>query len=291
MFKRIFGHIGNEDITASLISSIVKKQITNVKLDNNTILEKDLFDDKVGILDIRAKIDNNINCNIEMQLVDKKNIEKRILFYWSKMYSSSIKAGKDYDDLEKTIVILISDYELDSLKKIPKYQTKWQIREEEYHQIILTDVMELYIIETSKFMKYSEKSENNDKEKNLWLKFIENPEVVKMSENAEIQKAQKELEKISNDERERYLAELREKYIMDQKATEDAGYDKGKKVGLAEGIRAGLAEGKKVGIAEGKTAGRKEEKIEIAKKLLEEGINIEIISNATGLTKEEIKKL
>mgnify|MGYP004483112829 CR=1 FL=1 len=291
MFKRIFGHIGNEDITASLISSIVKKQITNVKLDNNTILEKDLFDDKVGILDIRAKIDNNINCNIEMQLVDKKNIEKRILFYWSKMYSSSIKAGKDYDDLEKTIVILISDYELDSLKKIPKYQTKWQIREEEYHQIILTDVMELYIIETSKFMKYCEKNENNDKEKNLWLKFIENPEVVKMSENAEIQKAQKELEKISNDERERYLAELREKYIMDQKATEDAGYDKGKKVGLAEGIRAGLAEGKKVGIAEGKRAGRKEEKIKIAKKLLEEGIDIEIVCNATGLTKEEIKKL
>ncbi len=108
-----------------------------------------------------------------------------------------------------------------------------------------------------------------------------------MSENAEIQKAQRELEKISNDEHERYLAELREKYIMDQKATEDAGYDKGKKVGLAEGRNAGLAEGKKVGLA----AGRKEEKIEIAKKLLEEGINIEIISNATGLTKEEIKKL
>ena len=279
MFKRIFGHIGNEDITASLISSIVKKQITNVKLDNNTILEKDLFDDKVGILDIRAKIDNNINCNIEMQLIDKKNIEKRILFYWSKMYSSSIKAGKDYDDLEKTIVILISDYELDSLKKIPKYQTKWQIREEEYHQIILTDVMELYIIETSKFMKYSEKNENNDKEKNLWLKFIENPEVVKMSENAEIQKAQRELEKISNDEHERYLAELREKYIMDQKATEDAGYDKGKKVGLAEGRRAGLADGKRAGTKM------------VAKKLLEQGIDIEIISNATGLTKEEIERL
>ena len=195
------------------------------------------------------------------------------------MYSSSIKAGEDYDNLEKTIVILISDYELDSLKKIPKYQTKWQIREEEYHKIILTDVMELYIIELPKFVKYSEKNEKDDKEKNLWLKFIENPEVVKMSENAEIQKAQRELEKISNDEHERYLAELREKYIMDQKATEDAGYDKGKKVGLAEGKKIGLA------------AGRKEEKIEIAKKLLEQKIDIEIICNATGLTKEEIKKL
>lgn len=268
VFKRIFGHIGNEDITASLISSIVGKQITNVKLDNNTILERDVLDDKVGILDIRAKIDSNINCNIEMQLVDKKNIEKRILFYWSKMYSSSIKAGKDYEDLEKTIIILISDYELDTLKKVPKYQTKWQIREEEYHQIVLTDIMELYIIELPKFMKCKK---NNKKEMNMWLRFIQNPEVVKMSENAEIQKAQKELERISNDAHERYLAELREKYIMDQKAIEDAGYDKGKKVGI--------------------TVGRKEEKKEIARKLLQQRIDIEIIRQVTGLTKEEIEAL
>ena len=268
VFKRIFGHIGNEDITASLISSIVGKQITNVKLDNNTILERDVLDDKVGILDIRAKIDSNINCNIEMQLVDKKNIEKRILFYWSKMYSSSIKAGKDYEDLEKTIIILISDYELDTLKKVPKYQTKWQIREEEYHQIVLTDIMELYIIELPKFMKCKK---NNKKEMNMWLRFIQNPEVVKMSENAEIQKAQKELERISNDAHERYLAELREKYIMDQKAIEDAGYDKGKKVGI--------------------TVGRKEEKIEIAKEMLQKGLAIELICDITKLTKEEIEEL
>lgn len=243
-----------------MISAIVEKKITNVELDNNTILEKDLFDDKVGILDIRAKIDNNINCNIEMQVVDRENIEKRMLFYWSKMYSRSIKAGKDYLELEKTIVILISDYELESLKNIPQYSTKWQIREEKYSQTVLTDVLELYIIELPKFIKHKE---NKRKQMDSWLKFIENPEVVKMSENAEINKAREELEKISNDKRERYLAELREKYIMDQKAIEDAGYYKGIKAG----------------------------KIDVARKLLQQGIVIEVISQATGLTKEEIEKL
>lgn len=72
---------------------------------------------------------------------------------------------------------------------------------------------------------------------NLWLKFIENPEVVKMDENAELKKAKKELEKISNDEHERYLAELREKYILDQKSIESAGYNKGKKAGIEERYR------------------------------------------------------
>ena len=96
MFKRIFGHIGNEDITASLISSIVEKNITNIELDNNTILEKDLLDDKVGILDIRAKIDNKINCNIEMQVVDHNNIEKRreVLLWQQKKLDLSILSRK-----------------------------------------------------------------------------------------------------------------------------------------------------------------------------------------------------
>lgn len=70
-----------------------------------------MLDDKVGILDIKAKIDNKINCDIEMQVVDRKNIEKRILFYWSKMYNISGKEGNDYDELEKGTVILIIDYE------------------------------------------------------------------------------------------------------------------------------------------------------------------------------------
>ena len=266
--SRIFGQIGNEDITASLISAIIEKKITNVELDNNTILEKDLYDDKVGVLDIRAKIENNINCNIEMQVVDKDNIEKRMLFYWSKMYSRSIKAGTDYLELEKTIVILISDYELKALKNIPQYSTKWQIREEKYSQIVLTDVLELYIIELPKFMKYKE---NKRKQMDSWLKFIENPEVVKMSENVEINKAKEELKKISSDGRERYLAELREKYIMDQKATERAGYNKGKEEGIKEGIKEGM--------------------ISAAKKLLQQRISIDVISQATGLTKEEIEKL
>lgn len=71
------------------------------------------------------------------------------------------------------------------IKKIPKYQTKWQIREEQYHQIILIDVMELYIIELPKFIKYKE---NNRKQMNSWLKFLENPEMVKMDKNEEVKK-------------------------------------------------------------------------------------------------------
>ena len=273
VFKRIFGYIGNEEITKGLISSIIQKEISNIELDNNPILEKDLLDDKVGILDIRAKIENRINCNIEIQIVDRKNIEKRILYYWSKLYNMNIKAGKDYENLEKVIVILITDYEIDSLKEIKKYETKWNIREEEYQKVILTEVMEFYIIELPKYEKYKEKTENE--KLNKWIKFIKEPGGIEMGDEKEIKKAKEVLEEISQDKRERYLAELREKYILDQKAIEDAGYDKG----LREGMTQGIAQGKK------------EEKKKIAKNLLKLNMSIEQIEKATGLTKEEIEKL
>ena len=276
VFKRLFGSVGNETITKNLLSCILQQNITDVQLDCNPILEKNLLDDKVGILDIKAKIDDTTNVDIEMQVTDHKNIEKRILFYLSKMYTKTIKKSQDYSSLEKCIAILITNYNIDIIKNIPKYITKWNIREEEYQKIVLTDVMEIYIIELNKFKDYKEKSNHNSL--NSWIEFIESPEVVDMS-NKEIQKAKKVLEEISQDEHEQYLAELREKYIMDQKAIEDAGYDKGLKAGIEQGIKQGIKQG------------INREKLQIAKKMLNEKINLDTISQITGLSIQELKTL
>ena len=220
-------------------------------------------------MDVKVKIDNNINCDIEMQVVDKKNIEKRILFYCSKMYVQSIQAGKDYIKLQKSIAILISNYALPPLKDIKKYVSKWNLREEEYGNIILTDDIEIYIIEVPKFKKYM-----NDTALADWVKFIINPKVCNM-ENEEVKKAKEVLDELSQNEHERRLAELREKYIMDQKATEAAGYDKGMARGLEEGLERGA----------------QKTKIELAKKLKDKGVDINLINETTGLSIEEINNL
>jgi predicted transposase/invertase (TIGR01784 family) len=54
-----------------------------------------------------------------------------------------------------------------------------------------------------------------------------------------------------------------------------------------EGFEKGIKEGEKKGIEKG----RKTEKIEMAKKLKKKGIDIDVISEASGLSKEEIEKL
>ena len=187
----------------------------------------------------------------------------------------NIKTGKEYEKLEKVIVILLIDYEIDSLKEIKKYETKWNIREEEYQKVILTDVMEFYIIELPKYEKYKTENQKLDN----WIKFIKEPGGIEMGDDKAIRKAKEVLEEISKDKRERYLAELREKYILDQKAIEDAGYDKGLRDGLSRGISQGI------------NRGQKEEKKKIAKNLLKINMSIEQIEEVTGLTKEEIENL
>ena len=232
-----------------------------------------MLDDKVGILDVKVKIDNKINCDIEMQVVDKKNIEKRILFYCSKMYAQSITTGKDYLKLEKSIAILISNYELESLKEIKKYVSKWNLREEYYKNIILTDDIEIVIIELPKFKKYMNNTALAD-----WVKFIINLKVIDMS-NEEVKKAKEVLDELSQDEHERRLAELREKYIMDQKATEAAGYDKGLEQGLKQGFEQGIEQGEK-----NKT-------LELANKMKAQGLDSDTIHKITGISIDEINKL
>ena len=110
----MFGYTGNEEITKGLLNAILKEKVTDVSLNCNTILEKDLYDDKLGILDIRAKVNNTVDINIEMQLVDEKNIEKRIVFYLSKMYTQNLKKAHNYSELNKCISILFIDFELEN---------------------------------------------------------------------------------------------------------------------------------------------------------------------------------
>ena len=191
------------------------------------------------------------------------------MFYWSKLYSSNIKSGQNYNSLKKTISILIANFEMENLNEIPKGHTEWKIREKDFSKIVLTNVFELHIIELPKIKRLK-------KEKNLekWIKLLLNPDELgefDMENDEAIKKAKEELDKLSQDEYEIRLAELRMKHIMDSKAIEDYGYDKGLEEGLKQGIE--------------------QTKIEIAKRMLEQGKSLEEIMELTELSKEDIEAI
>lgn len=126
VFQALFGEVGSERITRRFLQSILKEEVTEVDLSQNVILRREREDDKLGILDIIAKINQKEYCNIEMQLVNTGEIKERILYYWSKVYAKQLKKHQDYKELEKTIVILIANFKIEGLEEL-KYHTEWKI--------------------------------------------------------------------------------------------------------------------------------------------------------------------
>lgn len=95
IFKKIFGEKGNEDILISFINAVLKRTnkepIIEIEIIDNKQLTKEVINDKTGIIDVRARTAKGENVDIEVQLTDQGNMDKRILFYWGKMYLENIK--------------------------------------------------------------------------------------------------------------------------------------------------------------------------------------------------------
>ena len=287
VFQALFGEVGNESITKGFLETILERKIDSIDLSKNPILRREFKEEKLGVLDIIAKLDKDEICNIELQIVDKKNIIERILYYWSRLYSRQIKLGEDYKILQKAIVILITDFKIEDLEELD-YHSRWKIMEDKQgKKIILTQKLEIDIIELPKIIG-KEKEQDNLLD---WLYFLENPKservTKKMKENENLKEAVKKLDNLSEDEKMQRIADLRQKAIMDEKAI----YEKGLEVGIEKGMKEGIQRGIEKGIEKGIMEGSQKEKIEIAKKMLELKIDKETIAEATGLTEQEIEKI
>ena len=120
-----------------------------------------------------------------------------------------------------------------------------------------------------------EYQDNKENEMLQWLMFLDNPDkeeiVAIMEENKDIKEAKKELDKITQDE-------ILWKEALDIEITRMDNEQF-------------LEDAENRGIKKGIQQGRNEEKLEVAKKMLEGKISIETIMKVTGLTKEEIEEL
>ena len=215
--------------------------------------------DKTGIIDVRAKTSKGENIDIEVQLTDQGNMDKRTLFYWGKMYLENIKQGQDYTSLEKVITINILDFDFLGTES---YQSSFHLWEDIEKDYMLTDIVEIHFLELPKFRKKKNKDyRENDIER--WLMFLEkdiSETTLKelMSLDAAIEKAEEKIEYLSSDEETMKIYYERERSL----------YERANMISSAE----------------------KRAKLEVAKNLLDV-LNDEVIAEKTGLDITEIKEL
>jgi predicted transposase/invertase (TIGR01784 family) len=178
-----------------------------------------------------------------------------------------------------------------NLQNIQEYHTVWHYREENHREKILTKNTEVHILELEKYKRHKKQTGEIDP----WLEFFINPygkEVQDMARTrAELEEAVKQLRLLNADEEVQQLADAEDWARYDYNSAMSEMKQKGLEAGLAEGKAKGLAEGKAKGLAEGKAEGEKKANLKIAQKMLEKKMDINLIAELTGLTKEEIKSL
>ena len=280
IFKRLFSKKGNEDILKDLLEGILEIPIEKVEVMQEVELERVDIKDKLGVLDIKAIINENTTVDIEMQIADEKNMIERTLYYWAGLYYTGLKRGQDYKLNNKVITINILMY---NIFKEEKYHTIATIKEDENNEKI-TDKLEIHFIELPKFLK---SKEIGNKKLRQWLDFICNKRKgeieMAVRENEKIAKASQEWEYLRGDEAVKRMAFLREKWERD--------WNSGMHSAEEEGIEKGMKKGIKKGIKEGEKRGKKLKTEEIAMKMLRKGIEGATIEEVTNLTLEEIEKI
>ena len=108
---------GNENITKAMIQAVTKEKIKEIKVNSDRHLIGKYPEEKIGIVDLRATLDNGTICDIEIQLADNKDTAERFLYYWSRIYSGQLISGDEYKSLNKVIGIIILDYEYEKTKR------------------------------------------------------------------------------------------------------------------------------------------------------------------------------
>ena len=268
VFKNIFGSEKHPNILISFLNATLKPKdlITEVEI-KNTDLNKGYIEDKFSRLDVKATTSNNEIINIEIQLKNEYNMIKRSLYYWSKLYSEQLNEGEDYSLLKRTICINILNFKY---LKTRMFHSVYRMKEIHTNEE-LSDIQEIHFIEIPKL-------EDGSDEKDMlvaWIEFLKNPESEKVRSLEmsvdEIREAKDELIKMSNDDTQRELYEMRAKTLRDKISA--------------------LNEAERKGIKKGREEGEKNKAIEIAKSLINIGLDKETISKSTGLTLSEIEKL
>ncbi|MDA8192546.1 MAG: Rpn family recombination-promoting nuclease/putative transposase [Thermaerobacter sp.] len=104
VFKRIFGAEANQDVLISFLNAVFEDAgqplIASLEI-LNPFLEKGALSDKMSVLDVKARTQSGMLVDVEIQLRDRREMETRTLFYWSKLFQGQLQEGDSYRRLHK----------------------------------------------------------------------------------------------------------------------------------------------------------------------------------------------
>ena len=303
LFARyLLGKNGNEDLLTDLVNSTLRE------FDFEEVKDLEIIDPspkagfslnlsenielKESIIDIKAKTKNNETVIIEFQLCGNIDFLKRIFYYISKNVVNEVtltagrrQEGENYNNVQKIISINLLDFNLKFGDEGKAHRCFKLIDTKDLN--ISLDLIQIHILEVKRFIEIIKNSTKEELKNNRllsWMKFFtsDNLELIEeelKEENQIMSKVIEEYRKFTSDDKMMRAYAAREAFLVGQKMMLRREREDGFDEGIEEGIKRGIKEGEK------------NKAISMAKSMKTKNMDINLISEITGLTIDEIEKL
>lgn len=271
LFKFIFGKEERKQIMIDFLNAVLENslahEIKDIKYGPTEMIPGGI-DDKLTRIDIACELDSGEQVDVEVQVANYNDMQRRTTFYWAQLYLLTLPKGMDYSELTPVITINLLAFDL-----LPKDDPHSEYKICEIttgHQ--LNNDLDIHFLEIPKFARLN-KSVQQMSRMERWLAYFAN----------RLNDAEREELKMSSvaiagamDAAERFLASTAERraYVNRQMAIMDYN----------SGIRGAREQGLEIGRAVGR--------LDTYRELLAAGaITMDVIKSLGMLTAEELAQL
>ncbi len=277
VFKAIFADPADTFLLETLINLIFHTKVKNIKFENPELLKRNAIE-RAKTCDFVAHVDDKL-LHIELNSQYRKWLHLRHFNFFTTSIDKQTEVGEKYD-IKNFYIHVEFTYNLPNSKNL--------------------DYVLVYTLETSKHLKYVDNvyfvEFNMDRIRKEWYNVIDERERKLYYYLSKFDMKKEELE--INEEDDEFVKKLKEKlkmlnrnkkFVTFLSREKDIEYQMNteRSEGIDEGINIGFSKG----ITIGKSEGKNESKIEIAKNMLNEKVDFNIICKTTGLTEQEVLNL
>ena len=216
VFKSILGNESNRNLLLHFLNAVLaselKSQITYIEI-LNPYNEKEHLDDKLSIVDVKAKDEQNRLYQIEIQLLYFTNLPARMLYTWADVYSQQLQGGEKYNELNPTYSIWLLGE--NAIKHDDQYIHRFKFRDEA--GVPLIEHGGIWLFELEKF-----NAQEIDNEQARWLRFFKEGKQLNdlnlpdWMNTQEMKQAMNTLCQFSEKERNYFAYQARQDYLRQQ---------------------------------------------------------------------------
>ena len=218
VFKALLGAEHNRNLLMHFINAIIGSDLS-APIDAVEILnpynDKEFLEDKMSIVDVKARDAQGALYQIEIQLVSYANLPERIVYTWADIYSKQLQSGDDFHLLRPTYAIwLLAD---NLIREDADYVHTFKIRDNKGR--VLSQHGGIWLLELKKF-----NTQQVETEQQRWLRFFKDGD--RLNDEAglpdwmtteEMRQAMSTLRQFSDKERDYDAYQARQNFLREQR--------------------------------------------------------------------------